>query len=79
MFLDTAKKKYAKEAALLICKLKADFPRHIAYIATHNRTVKMTGKPGHGKPMDQLMQLVSAIANNHYKHTFPSTKLLNKY
>ena len=56
MFLGTGKKHYAKEAALLTCKLNADFPRHIAYIAINNRTVNMSGKPGHGKPMDQLME-----------------------
>ena len=36
--------------------LTARFPRHIAYIATHNRTVNMDGKPGHGKPLDQVME-----------------------
>ena len=56
MLLGTGKKHYAKEAALLICKLKADYPAHIAHIATHNRTVNRTGKPGNGNPLDQLME-----------------------
>ena len=56
MFLGTGKKHYAKEAALLMCKLNADFPKHIAYLAINNRTVNKTGRPGHGKPLDQLME-----------------------
>ena len=56
LFLGTGKRNYAKEAALLVCKLKADFPKHIAHIATNNRTVNMTGKVGRGKPIDQLME-----------------------
>ena len=55
-FLGTGKKNYAKEAAHLICNLTADFPKHIAYIAMNNRTVNTTGKQGHGKPVDQLME-----------------------
>ena len=55
-FLATGCKNYAIEAANLIVNLTARFPRHIAYIATHNRTVNMDGKPGHGKPLDQVME-----------------------
>ena len=55
-FIGTGKKNYAKEAALVVCHLCADFPKRIAYIATHNRTVNTLGKPGHGKPIDQLME-----------------------
>lgn len=55
-FIGTGCKNYAAEAVNLIAHLQADFPRHIAYIATHNRTVNTTGKPGHGKPIDQLME-----------------------
>ena len=55
-FIGTGCKNYTAEAINLIAHLKADFPKHIAYIATHNRTVNTTGKPGHGKPVDQLME-----------------------
>lgn len=34
----------------LLANLAADFPRHISYIVTHNRTVNTEGKPGRGKP-----------------------------
>lgn len=55
-FIGTGCKNYSTEAINLIAHLEADFPRHIAYIATHNRTVSTTGKPGRGKPIDQLME-----------------------
>ena len=55
-FLGTEKRNYATEATNLIVNISADFPRHISYIATHNRTVNMDGRPGHGKPIDQLME-----------------------
>ena len=31
-------------------------PRHIAYRVVHNHTVNTDGKPGHGKPVDQLVE-----------------------
>ena len=55
-FIATGCKNYAAESVHLIAKLAADFPKHLAYIATNNRTVNMEGKPGHGKPIDQLME-----------------------
>lgn len=55
-FLGVGMKNYASEAANLIANIKADFPAHIAYIAIHNRTVNMHGKPGMGKPIDQLIE-----------------------
>ena len=55
-FLGTGSKNYAIEAANLIVNIMARFPRHISYIAVHNRTVNMDGLPGHGKPIDQLME-----------------------
>ena len=54
-FLGTGCENYGTEAADLIINLTARFPRHISYIATHNRTVNMSGIPGHGKPLDQVM------------------------
>ena len=57
-FLGCDKQNYAVEAANLICNLKADLPKGMAYIATHNRTVNMMGRLGQGKPLDQL--------NEHY-------------
>ena len=55
-FLGVGMKNYAHEAANMIANLKADLPAHIAYIATHNRTVNMLGKEGRGKPIDQLIE-----------------------
>ena len=55
-FIGTGCKNYATEAVNLIANINADFPKHIAYIATHNRTVNTTGKNGRGKPIDQLME-----------------------
>ena len=55
-FLGIGCKNYGTEAANLIINLTARFPRHISYIATHNRTVNMSGIPGHGKPLDQVME-----------------------
>ncbi len=57
-FLGTGRKNYAAECVYHIANLSADFPKHMAYIATHNRTVNMYGQPGRGKPVDQL--------NEHY-------------
>ncbi len=55
-FVGTGCKNYAAEAVNLIANISADFPRHIAYIAVHNRTVNTEGKPGRGKPIDQLKE-----------------------
>lgn len=55
-FLGTGRKNYSGEAANLICNINADFPKHIAYIATHNRTVNTTGIAGCGKPVDQMVE-----------------------
>ena len=54
--IGTGCKNCATEAVNLIAHLEADFPRHIAYIATQNRTVSTTGKHGRGKPIDQFME-----------------------
>ena len=55
-FLGTGRKNYSGEAANLICNLQADFPKHIAYIAIHNRTVNTRGISGYGKPVDQMVE-----------------------
>ena len=55
-FLGMGRKNYSNEATNLICNIKADFPKHIAHIAVHNRTVNTTGKPGRGKPIDQMVE-----------------------
>ena len=55
-FLGSGKKNYACEAANFICNLKATFPKHVAYIATHNRTVNMSGIVGQGKAIDQMQE-----------------------
>ena len=47
---------YAHEAANLLANLEADWPPEIAFIHTHCRTVNVAGKPGHGKPVDQLIE-----------------------
>ena len=51
-----AKTIYTKEAASLVTNLKADFPKYIAYIVIHNRTVNVDGKQGHGKLIDQMIE-----------------------
>ena len=56
LFLGTGCKNYAQEAVHLTSNLTARYPKHTAYIATNNRTVNTTGKPGHGKPIDQLIE-----------------------
>ena len=53
-FVGTGRKNYAAEAVYLTVNLIASFPKHISYIAVHNRTVNMSGIPGHGKPVDQI-------------------------
>ena len=55
-FLATGCKNYAIEAANLIANVTAKFPKHMAYLTIHNRTVNMDGRPGHAKPIDQLME-----------------------
>lgn len=55
-FLGLGRKNYSNEAANLICNVQANFPKHIAYIAIHNRTVNTTGRAGHGKPIDQMVE-----------------------
>ena len=55
-FVGTGKRNYAAEAVNMIANMMADFPKHVAYLATHNRTINTEGKPGHGKPVDQMME-----------------------
>ena len=54
-FLATGKN-YASDAVNLIANLKADFPKHIAYLAIHNRIVNTERKAGRGKPIDQMVE-----------------------
>jgi len=56
LFLAMNKKNYAKEAFNLPANIHASFPKHIAYIVTHNRTINMHGREGHGKPIDQMLE-----------------------
>ena len=55
-FLGTGRKNYSVEVVELLSNIHANFPRHIAYTAVHNRTVNLDGKPGHGKPLDLMME-----------------------
>ena len=55
-FLATGYSNYASEAVNLIANMTTDYPKHIAYIATLNRNVNTKGKPGHGKPVDQMIE-----------------------
>lgn len=55
-FIGTGRRNYAVECVNMIGNLCADFPKHISYIATHNRTVNINGKLGHGKPIDQMVE-----------------------
>ena len=56
LFLGTNRKNYATEALNLLCNISASFPRHIAYIVTHNRTVNTSGKPSQSTPLDQMLE-----------------------
>ena len=47
---------YAVETVNLLANLKADFPKHISYLATHNRIVNVDGRAGHGKLIDQMVE-----------------------
>lgn len=55
-FLATGCRNYAAESVNLTANLKADFPKHISYIATHNRTVNTSGVAGRGKAIDQFIE-----------------------
>ena len=55
-FLAAGFSNYSAEEVHLISNLTARFPKHIAYIATHNRTVNISGIPGRAKPIDQLIE-----------------------
>ena len=50
--IETGRKNYAVECVHMITSLCADLPRHLAYIATHNRTVNI----GRGKAIDQMVE-----------------------
>ena len=50
------RRNYSVECVNMIANLCADLPKHIAYIATHNRTVNTTGKIGHGKATDHTVE-----------------------
>ena len=56
IFLGTKCYNYATEAVNLLANLQADFPKHIAHIVTHYRTVNTDGRLGHGKPIDQMVE-----------------------
>ena len=45
---DREKELCGAEAVNMIANMMADFPKHVAYLATHNRTINTEGKPGHG-------------------------------
>ena len=55
-FIGTGRKNYAAECVNMLANLCADFPKHILYIVTNNRTVNVEGIPGRGKPIDQMME-----------------------
>ena len=54
--LGGGKYNYSCEAVNLLANLDADWTENIAYIHTNHRTVNTSGKPGHGKPIDQLVE-----------------------
>lgn len=55
-FIGTGRKNYATESIHVLSNLFAEYPKHISYIATNNRTVNTKGKIGHGKPIDQMVE-----------------------
>ena len=50
-FLATGCRNYTAESVNLTANLKADFPKHISYIATHNRTVNTSALQGEESPL----------------------------
>ena len=53
----TGCKNYATESVHLLTNiLYADLPWHLAYIAVHNWTVNVEGKPGRGKSINQMAE-----------------------
>ena len=56
IFIGTKCHNYATAAVHLLANIKADFLNHVAYITTHNRTVNLSGRPCHGKPIDQMVE-----------------------
>ncbi len=56
MFVSKKCHNHDNEAVKLLANLKDDYPSHIAYIVTHNRTVNMDGHLGHGKPINQMVE-----------------------
>ena len=61
-FLGNERKNYATEAMNLLCNLKCNFPTHIACIVTYNRVVKMTGKEGCAKALNQLIKNYNPVS-----------------
>ena len=57
-FLGEGFNNYGDLAENFIANLSPDFSKHHSCIhaATNNCTVKMQSKPGHGKPIDQLIE-----------------------
>lgn len=62
-FIGSGRKNYAAESVHVLANIFADFPKHIAYIAMHNRTVNTKGKISHGKPIDQMMEHYNLYVN----------------
>lgn len=56
LFLGTNRKNYANKAIVHLSNLAAHFPRHIAYIVMHNKSVNTSGKSNHYKPLDQMLE-----------------------
>ena len=54
--IGTGRNNYAVECVHLIANISAELPKHLSYIATHNRTVNTEGKAGRGKPVDQMIE-----------------------
>ena len=56
LFLGTNRKNFANETVIHLSNLAATYPRHISYIAIHNRSVNTSGKCHHHKPLDQMLE-----------------------
>eukprot|EP00118_Oscarella_pearsei_P001065 m.6502 g.6502 ORF g.6502 m.6502 type:complete len:62 (+) comp16046_c0_seq1:691-876(+) len=57
LFIATKRTNYSREAGNLLANLKSDFSERVAYLATHNRTVNVSGTVGKGKPLDIQLPL----------------------
>ena len=62
-----------------IANLKADFRKHIMYLATHNRTINTEGRAQRRKPTDQnfMVEHYNQFVMSNYNFIINSTYLFS--